>query len=152
MSAVQWQWHTFDDLTNAQLYELLKLRQDIFILEQQCFYSDLDDQDQISFHLLGRVDDRLVAYLRVIPKSIDGVDYMVIGRVLTDASQRGAGTGRAMMHETMSYLAEHFKDKPVQLSAQQYLTDFYASFGFKAISEPYDEDGIMHLDMRLVPQ
>ena len=151
MAGVVWQWRTFDELTTADLYELLKLRQDIFILEQQCFYSDMDDQDQISFHLQGHADGKLVAYLRVIPKVIDGEECMIIGRVLTDASQRGAGTGRAMMQQTMSFLAERFPDKTVQLSAQQYLTEFYASFGFEAISEPYDEDGIMHLDMRRVP-
>lgn len=150
MAEVAWQWRTFDQLSTDELYELLKLRQDIFILEQQCLYNDLDDQDQISVHLQGRVNDKLVAYLRVYPKTIDNEECMIIGRVLTDASQRGAGTGRGMMQQTMAFLAERFPDKTVQLSAQQYLTEFYASFGFEAISEPYDEDGIMHLDMRLV--
>ena len=148
--AVDWQWRTYDELSKDELYELLKLRQDVFILEQQCLFLDMDDKDQLSYHLLGRVNGKLVAYLRVIPKTIDGVDTMEIGRVLTDASQRGAGTGRVMMQETMSYLQDNFSDKGVQLSAQQYLTKFYASFGFEAISEPYDDDGIMHVDMRLV--
>ncbi len=150
MAEVEWHWSRFADLTTHQLYELLKLRQDVFILEQQCFYSDLDNQDQHSIHLLGYSDSTLVAYLRIIPKEIDNQEMMVIGRVLTDASQRGLGTGKAMMQQTMAFLAEQYPKCPVQLSAQQYLTDFYASFGFEAISEPYDDDGIMHQDMRLV--
>ena len=149
MKTVVWQWYTFEQLSTNELYELLKLRQDVFILEQQCFYSDLDDQDQISMHLLGRLNDQLVAYLRVIPKDIDGQRFMIIGRVLADTTLRGSGAGRTMMQQTLSYLSRHYPGTPVQLSAQEYLTKFYASFGFTAISEPYDEDGIMHVDMRL---
>ena len=150
MNSIDWQWYTFQQLSTDQLYEVLKLRQDVFILEQQCFYLDMDDQDQFSSHLLGCINNKLVAYLRVIPKQIDNQQIMAIGRVLTDPSQRGAGHGKAMMQVTLEYLAEHFTGTSVQLSAQQYLTRFYESFGFEAISEPYDEDGIMHLDMRLV--
>lgn len=149
MAAIQWQWHTFADLSASELYDILKLRQDVFILEQQCFYPDMDDQDQISFHLTGRVDGKLLAYIRVIPKQKNDEDIMVIGRVIVDASLRGTGAGKAMMRETLDYIADYHPGLTIELSAQEYLFKFYQSFGFCAISEPYDEDGIMHIDMRL---
>ena len=149
MSFVNWRWLNFDMLTLDELYEVLKLRQDVFILEQQCFYPDMDGQDKISVHLLGYDKYDLVAYLRIIPKTIDGRETMVIGRVLTSDSGRGLGLGKVMMEKTMSHLAQEYPGMAVQLSAQLYLQKFYASYGFIPISEPYDEDGIMHIDMRL---
>lgn len=149
MAAVEWQWQTFAELSTSELYDILKLRQDVFILEQQCFYLDMDDQDQISLHLSGRIEGKLLAYIRVIPKQKNDEDIMIIGRVIVDPSLRGTGAGKAMMRETLDFIAEHHPGLTVELSAQEYLFKFYQSFGFVPISEPYDEDGIMHIDMRL---
>lgn len=149
MSFVNWRWLNFDMLTLDELYEVLKLRQDVFILEQECLYPDLDGLDKVSVHLLGYDKYDLVAYLRIIPKAIDGRETMVIGRVLTSVKGRGLGLGKVMMEKTMAYLAQEYPGMAVQLSAQLYLQKFYASYGFIPISEPYDEDGIMHIDMRL---
>ena len=150
MSQVNWQWYQFDQLDTDLLYRVLKLRQDVFILEQQCLYLDLDGKDQDSSHLIGTLDGEVVAYLRVLSKDINQQTTMVIGRVLTHASQRGTGAGKTLLQKTLDYLADHYPDLPVQLSAQLYLQRFYESFGFAAISEPYDEDGIMHIDMHLM--
>jgi ElaA protein len=150
VTAIDWQWYAFDELTPSLLYSLLKLRQDVFILEQQCFYPDLDDQDQSSQHLLGLVNDQVHAYLRIIPKTLDGEPVYYIGRVLTDETLRGQGAGRAMMTMALDYLDSNYTGCTVQLSAQLYLQAFYESLGFQVISEPYDEDGIMHIDMQLV--
>ena len=149
MTAIDWQWYRFDDLTPSLLYRVVKLRQDVFILEQQCFYSDLDNQDQHALHLLGQRDEQVVAYLRIIPLQQEGTDWHAIGRVLTASSVRGEGVGRTMMVKALEYLAETAPEARVQLSAQLYLQDFYSSIGFVAISDPYDDDGIMHIDMVL---
>lgn len=149
MAAIDWQWQTYTELSTSELYDILKLRQDVFILEQQCLYPDLDDQDQISLHLTGRVDGKLRAYVRVIPKQKNDQAIMVIGRVIVDSSLRGTGAGKAMMRETLDYIAKHHQSLTIELSAQQYLLKFYQSFGFVATSEPYDDDGIMHINMRL---
>lgn len=150
MTDIDWQWYPFRLLSVDDLYGLLKLRQDVFILEQACFYPDLDGQDQHSMHLLGRdAEGELVAYLRLIPCVIDGRETMLIGRVLTSDKVRGKGVGRDLMAEALRYLTQMHPGTAVQLAAQCYLQDFYASFNFIPISEPYDDDGIMHIDMRL---
>lgn len=145
--SINWQWLNFDALSNTQLYQLLKLRQDVFILEQKCLYSDMDDVDANCIHLLGYQGETLTAYLRLIPAQYHASNNIALGRIISLASSRGAGLGLAMMQQAMDYTLEHYPNINIQLGAQCYLQAFYEKFNFKAISEPYDEDGIMHIDM-----
>lgn len=146
----EWQWSSFADLPNADLYEMLAQRQNVFVLEQQCLYPDLDGYDQDAWHLLGwRVIDgkrQLAACLRVIAP---GVKYaeMSIGRVLSTNAARGTGVGRELLIEGIARAEQLYPGHRIRIGAQQYLEAFYGSFGFKTVSEPYDEDGIMHVEM-----
>ena len=146
----EWQWSSFADLPNKDLYEMLAQRQNVFVLEQQCLYPDLDNYDQDAWHLLGwrTIDGKrqLGACLRVIAP---GVKYteMSIGRVLSTSAARGTGIGRELLVEGIARAEQLYPGHRIRIGAQQYLEAFYASFGFKTVSEPYDEDGIMHVEM-----
>jgi ElaA protein len=146
---LNWQWHTFNELTQQELYEVLRLRAEVFIVEQKCVWQDIDNQDQNARHLLGKLDNILVAYLRVLPPNPDYGDWMSIGRVITAAQVRGMGLGKQAMNEALRYLKEHRNNKPVVISAQTYLEKFYGEFGFQSEGDRYDEDGIEHIRMRL---
>jgi ElaA protein len=152
LNSIIWQWKSFDDLAANELYRLLKLRQDVFILEQQCLYPDLDDLDPACLHLLGIIRGDLQAYLRFIPAEHHNSGNIALGRILTHQTLRGKGIATGMMRETMSFLEHSYPGELVQLSAQQHLCNFYQRFGFEPISDPYDEDGIMHVDMLFKPE
>jgi ElaA protein len=147
---IEWQRGSFDQLPVRDLYAVLQARQDIFILEQSCLYPDIDGFDQDAHHLLGwmQVDGKrqLVAYIRVIAP---GVKYeeMSIGRVLTTEAARGTGAGKQLMAEAIRYAESLYPGQRIKIGAQRYLEAFYGSFGFVTTSEPYDEDGIMHVEM-----
>jgi len=146
----EWQWSSFADLPNKDLYEMLAQRQNVFVLEQQCLYPDLDGYDQDAWHLLGwKIIDgkrQLAASLRVIAP---GVKYaeMSIGRVLSTSAARGSGVGRELLVEGIARAEQLYPGHRLRIGAQQYLEAFYGSFGFKTVSDPYDEDGIMHVEM-----
>jgi ElaA protein len=150
MPAVTWTLTPFAALSPQQLYEALALRQRVFVVEQACAYLDCDGHDPAALHLLG-TDARgvLVAYARLLPP---GTTYReaAIGRVVTDRSARGAGTGRALMHEAIARVRATWPG-PVRIGAQRYLERFYRELGFVADGEPYDEDGIPHVEMVLSP-
>jgi ElaA protein len=147
---IEWQRSSFADLTPADLYEVMAQRQQVFILEQTCLYPDLDGLDVAAHHLLGwRIVDgkrALVAYLRILAP---GARYaeMSLGRVLTTRAARGTGAGRELLARGIEYAGHLYPGHRIKIGAQAYLENFYQSFGFKTISEPYDEDGIMHIDM-----
>lgn len=148
---IEWQRCSFQELTNVELYEVLAQRQKVFVLEQQCFYNDFDGLDFGAHHLVGwrRAGDgsrELVAYLRVLSPGAK-YDEMSIGRVLTTQAARGTGAGRELLAQGIAYAEQLHPGHRIRIGAQQYLEAFYQSFGFKTISEPYDEDGIMHIDM-----
>jgi ElaA protein len=147
---IEWQRSSFAELTSAQLYEVLAQRQQVFILEQTCLYPDMDGLDLEAHHLLGwRIENgkrELAAYLRILAP---GAKYteMSIGRVLTTPAARGSGAGRELLARGIEYAEHLHPGHRIKIGAQAYLEQFYQSFGFCTISEPYDEDGIMHIDM-----
>lgn len=149
-----WQWARFSDLSPSQLYEILRVRQEVFTVEQDCAYQDADGKDRSAWHLAGWSDDSespaLLAYLRVV---YPGKKYAEpsIGRVLTAASTRGSGLGRELMRRAMESIGREYPDTPIRISAQQHLERFYGEFGFERVSDPYDEDGIPHIEMLRSP-
>ncbi len=148
--AITWQLLSFDELTTAQLYAIIALRQQVFIVEQQCVYQDCDGRDKNAHHLLGWDDEReqstLVAYLRILPpQKEDGSP--AIGRVVTHPDRRGTGLGRDIMVKCLHVIDEIYPHSVATLSAQQYLINFYQHLGFFIASEGYDEDGIPHIRM-----
>ena len=139
---------SFEALSNQELYALLKLRAEVFVVEQNCVYLDLDDKDQQGHHLLGlNSQQQLLAYARLLPQGISYPDYASIGRVVTTASLRGTGAGKALMQYAIDRAAELFKNTPIKISAQAHLEPFYRELGFLPQGEDYLEDGIPHLAM-----
>ena len=144
---------SFQNLTTDQLYQLLRLRAEVFVVEQDCVYQDLDDKDQQAIHLLGMANDgRLAAYTRILPKGTTYKSYVSIGRVITAPFARGKGIGRPLMKESLRVLFHHYGEQIVKISAQAHLSDFYESLGFEGVGDIYDEDGIPHQAMLFVPQ
>lgn len=147
---VDWQWQTFSQLSRLDLYRVLAARQQVFLLEQQCFYPDMDGLDQDAHHLIAwrTVDGtrQIAAYLRCLAP---GAKYaeMSLGRVLTTANNRGAGLGRELLVEGIARAEQQHPGHRIRIGAQLYLERFYTDLGFQRISEPYDDDGIMHIDM-----
>lgn len=147
---IEWQWLDFGSIRGGDLYEVLRLRQEVFVIEQQCFYSDMDGFDQEAFHLLGWMEVEgqrsLAAYLRCIAP---GIKYpeMSLGRVLTSPAARGSGAGRQLIAEGIRCAEALHPGHRIRIGAQAHLEKFYGSFGFQAVGEPYDEDGIPHLEM-----
>lgn len=152
---ITWQCTHFADLTPFDLYALLGARQDVFMLEQQCLYPDIDGADCDAYHLLGwrTIDGQrtLAAYLRLLAP---GVKYeeMSIGRVITPAATRGSGAGMALLAEGLRQAARLYPGQPIRIGAQLYLERFYQRFGFVTVSAPYDEDGIQHIEMLRQPE
>ena len=142
-----WHWRTFQELTLEELYAVLKLRQDVFILEQKCLYQDIDQQDQQALHLLGLENGRIIVYLRVFPKGTLYADAISFGGLLIAQSERNKGLAREAMKQMMTHLKNCNNNTPMIISAQTYLQQFYQSFGFYEIGAPYDEDGIPHIKM-----
>ncbi len=145
-----WQICTFDQLSTSQLYQLLKLRVDIFIVEQNCPYSELDNKDiqEGVYHLIGYVEDEIVACARLMAA---GIHYpnVSIGRVAIKASHREKGLGHTLISEAISQCRTLWPGATIDIGAQQYLCHFYEKHGFSPISEMYLEDNIPHVDMRL---
>ncbi|MDQ3674802.1 MAG: GNAT family N-acetyltransferase [Gemmatimonadota bacterium] len=147
---VSWQWSGFQDLRPEHLYEIVRLREVVFIVEQQCAYLDADGRDSAAWHLLGWHEEngarKLAAYARVFEP---GIRYQEgsVGRVVTAPEMRRTGIGRLLMAEALRRLEGLAPGRPVRIAAQRYLESFYSSFGFKPASAPYEEDGIIHVDM-----
>ena len=138
----------FSELSVKELYELLKLRTEIFVVEQECIYQDMDGKDNKAVHILGK-EDTLVAYTRIFGPG-DYYDEPSIGRVVVDKKRRGEDKGKEIMNESINYIKNNMQEKEIVLSAQKYLDKFYRDLGFKSEGEDYLEDGIPHQKMRLV--
>lgn len=143
-----WSTKHFSELTAVELYEILQLRSDVFVIEQQCIYRDLDDKDQTCYHLLGRIEDtgELAAYSRIVPPAVS-YEEPSIGRVLTALKYRKNNFGRELMQKSIEETQKRYSNQPIRIGAQTYLTKFYTSLGFVQQGKPYDEDGIEHIEM-----
>lgn len=148
MDNIEWKYKSFNELSPAELYDILKLRSEIFVVEQNCVYLDTDDKDQDSYHLCGWLKNKLVAYARILPPGIAFAEAS-IGRVSTSPSYRKNGAGRILMEKAIEITLKQFKDAGIQIGAQLYLHKFYSSLGFQQTGNEYIEDGILHVHMIL---
>jgi len=143
---IQWILKTFGELNPYQLYAILQLRNEVFVVEQNCIFQDADEKDQDAHHLMGFVDDKLIAYSRLVPAGVS-FGQVSIGRVVTSPSVRKSGIGRELMRQSIDAVYKLFGVQPIKIGAQLYLKSFYESFGFLKISDIYLEDGIEHIYM-----
>jgi len=145
-----WHWLRFDQLTREQLYALLRLRSEVFVVEQNCVFQDMDGLDDQAMHLLGmRMEagtPQLVAYVRCFPAGVTFAEAS-IGRVVTRQSARGGGLGHVLMTEAVRVLQQQWSAQPIRIGAQAHLKAFYQRHGFVDVDRPYVEDGIPHLEM-----
>ena len=147
---ITWQLKTFAELTTKELYQLLKLRVNIFVVEQTCPYPELDDKDHQDgvYHLLGYADNQLVANARLLPAGIS-FDSVSIGRVATHKEYRATGLGHQLMQQAIIHCENLWPGVSIEIGAQQHLTPFYQRHGFIQTSEMYLEDDIPHVDMKM---
>ena len=148
---INWILKKFDQLSTHELYAIMQLRNEVFVVEQDCIYQDADNKDQASYHYMGWINGqdgnlRLVAYTRLLPPGLAHAEPS-IGRVVTSPFVRGNGTGRVLMERSLTEVLNLFGDQPVRIGAQVYLVEFYTSLGFRQSGDPYDEDGIEHIEM-----
>jgi predicted GNAT family N-acyltransferase len=147
MAAITWHLSPFDALSPRELYDILALRQRVFIVEQKCAYLDCDGKDALAMHLMGRVEGALAAYARILPPSASFKEA-AIGRIVTAPEYRRAGYGRPLMREAIARTREAY-GRAIRIGAQRYLERFYGELGFVVASDEYDEDGIPHVEMVL---
>ncbi|MFT3825075.1 MAG: GNAT family N-acetyltransferase [Chitinophagaceae bacterium] len=145
---MQWTNKLFNELTPNELYAILQLRSEVFVVEQNCVFLDQDDKDQHCYHLMGWEENLLCAYTRLVPAGIS-YEEPSIGRVVTSPKARKKGYGRELMHESINTLYKLWGKSAIKIGAQLYLKDFYESIGFQQTSDVYMEDGIPHIEMLL---
>ena len=136
---------SFKELDSTELYEILKLRAEVFVIEQDCNYLDPDGQDYNAYHLYDKKDDQIISYARLYESN----EYCHIGRVLTSKSVRREGYGINLMNDAIKYCKSLYPHKDIVISAQEYLLKFYGDFGFVAEGERYFEDNLPHFKMRI---
>lgn len=137
----------FDELSTIELYEILQLRSDVFVVEQECAYQDVDGKDQNALHIIGEKQDRIVAYARCFPPGYY-FDKASIGRVVVSKKERKYQFGKKIMQASIKAIQKHYNDAEILLSAQTYLIKFYNALGFIEEGETYLEDDIPHVKMR----
>lgn len=146
---LQWQCHGFTDFTLHSLYQVLQLRDQVFVVEQQSIYGDIDGVDLDCWHLSARdAGGRLMAYARLIEPGVKYPDAAAIGRVVIPPYARGSGLAKPLMQHAVRHCEKLFPGRAIMLSAQQEKQGFYTLFGFAPVSAPYDDGGILHVDMR----
>ncbi len=149
MNNIIWKVKTFDALSTSNLYKIIKARVDVFVVEQNCPYPDLDNYDQKAVHLWAEEDGEILAYCRIFDK---GVKYeeASIGRVLTTKVARNRKLGRQLMLFAIEVIRNNLRSKAIRISAQDYLLKFYSEFGFQDTGKKYLEDDIPHTEMHLI--
>jgi ElaA protein len=146
MSAIDWRFMAFDELTAAELYAVLELRSEVFVVEQTCIFQDLDGADAQAMHLLGTQQGFLVAYARCFAAGIKFTEAS-IGRIVTRHSARGSGVGHLLIEKAISCLAQQWGAQVIRIGAQARLESFYCRHGFEKAGPLYLEDGIAHIEM-----
>ncbi len=143
---LRWIFKRFEELTPAELYDALALRQKVFIVEQKCAYQDADGKDKNAHHLLGYRDEKLVVYARI---TFPGVMFkeVAIGRIVSDTEERGKGYGKIAVEKGLDKIKDIYGNVPVRIAAQSHLVKFYEAFGFAPVDDEYVWDGIKHQDM-----
>ena len=139
----------FQALTTEELYKILALRAEVFVVEQNCPYQDVDGKDLHSIHVLGYINNQLVAYARVLGQGVSYQEYASIGRIVTSPSIRGKKFGHDLVDFSIKVCQKNFPGQPIKISAQAHLEKFYNKHGFKATGEAYLEDDIPHIGMIL---
>lgn len=145
---MSWKIKSFNELSTHELYEILNIRTQVFVVEQECPYLEVDGKDVHAHHLYKEENGEVVAYARLLPA---GVSYNEpsIGRVLVKEGHRRKGFASELMKRGLAFIRDEWGEQPVKIQAQEYLREFYGSFGFRAITETYLDDGIPHIDMIL---
>ena len=136
----------FNNLNIEELYQILKVRCEVFIVEQQCPYLDIDEKDKKSYHLMVKNNNEIIGYLRIIEKNVS-YDEISIGRVLVKKEYRKNKVAQNMMKEAILFIEKELGEETIRISAQKYLINFYKNLGFKETSEEYLEDDIPHIEM-----
>ncbi|WP_099098793.1 GNAT family N-acetyltransferase [Aquimarina aggregata] len=136
----------FEEIEALELYKILRLRAEVFVVEQDCVYQDIDNKDQKALHVIGYKNDQIVAYTRLF-KGGDYFENASIGRVIVSQKERQFGYGHDLIKASIEAIEKHFKTTEIKISAQTYLKKFYESHGFSQIGEEYLEDGIPHIAM-----
>ena len=136
----------FSELDKDELYQILRLRSEVFVVEQDCVYQDIDNKDQIAIHLFYKEEEEIIGYTRIFKKG-DYYENPSIGRVVVSKNKRGKDLGKEIMLESMKYIKNNIKGEKIELSAQVYLDNFYKDLGFYSKGEEYLEDGIPHQRM-----
>ena len=145
---IQWKIKRFNALSLVELYSMLQLRSEVFVVEQNCVYQDIDGKDEKALHLFGTFDGKIVAYARLF-KPNDYFENASIGRVVIDQNYRDRKWGHEMMQQAIAGILEHFGETKITISAQLYLQKFYETQGFVKTSEMYLEDDIPHIEMKI---
>lgn len=144
---MKWTLKKFNELTIDELHDIVQLRINVFVVEQNCPYPELDGKDRKAYHFFGRTEEgRIVAYTRIFGPG-EYYEQPAIGRVLVDSEHRGDGTGYALMRGTIENMKKLFGDSEIKIGAQKYLVEFYKNLGFASTEEEYVEDGIPHVYM-----
>jgi ElaA protein len=143
---IRWRFAAFAQLTAREVHDLYQARAAVFVVEQKCAFQDVDGADPQCWHLLGYSPPQLLAYCRLVPPGLKFAEPS-IGRVITMPAVRGTGCGRELMGEALRRAAELWPGLAIRIGAQRYLERFYGEFGFAKASQPYDEDGIIHIEM-----
>ena len=145
---MEWIFKSFDELTNEELYDILKLRFEVFVIEQNCLDIDPDGKDKVSMHLMLEDDGKIIGCARILPPKVS-YDGPSIGRIALDKTYRGKGLGREIVQKCIDFIHNIMKIQKIRISGQAYLLDFYKSFGFVVTEGPYLEDKIPHYQMLL---
>ena len=137
----------FSELSTEEIYKILKLRSEVFVVEQNCVYQDIDEKDQKAVHLFLEKNNEIMAYTRIFKKGDYYEENPSIGRVVVSKKERGKGLGKRIMRESILYIKNNYNNKSIELSAQKYLDKFYTDLDFYSEGEDYLEDGIPHQRM-----
>jgi ElaA protein len=143
---INWYSKAFANLTPHELYAILQLRTEVFVVEQNCVFQDMDGKDEHCDHIMGWDGDKLIATSRIVPPGV-AYEFPSIGRIVTSPAARGQSAGKALVNKSIEALNKLFGNSTIRIGAQLYLKKFYESFGFEQSGDVYDEDGIDHIQM-----